>query len=89
MTEELAKRASELLKQKSKLFDDLNVLNNSNEFYFIVLNTPIKKINPEFAAPLSISNNKTIKEKFKNILINEIKKEIERIDVELNELKCE
>jgi len=84
MTEKLAKKASELLKEKSELLDDLSKLISDSECSFI-LGYNYKKMYG--VGCLYVNKYFEANNKIKNIAIDEIKNQIERIDIELNELK--
>lgn len=103
MTEETAKLASKLLEQKSELLDDLSKICDkptesknlhdimNDAYYYFVLGYGHSEgmINFRSGSSLNVDKYKHIKDKIKATLIEEINKEIERIDEKLKELKCE
>ncbi len=87
MNEETAKQASELLKNKSLLIDDLSKLqykNNTGLRLGYVHNTAYSDFS---IFPLNISNYTDTVLKVRDILIEEINKKIEEVDIQLKELK--
>ena len=86
MNEETAKQASELLKNKSLLIDDLSKLqykNNRGLRLGYVHNTAYSDFR---IFPLNISNYTDTVLKVRDILIEEINREIEKIDNTLKEI---
>lgn len=102
MTEEIAKTASELLKEKSNLLDDLSKIcdkpkENSNkswktydDYYFLTLSYGYSG-GFYFGANPSLNVNKytEIKQKIKHLLILKINNKIQEIDNKLKKLSCE
>lgn len=102
MTEEIAKTASELLKEKSNLLDDLSKIcdkpkGNKNgdwglydDYYYLTLCYNYSGRFYFGSSPSLYVNKYTeIKQKIKNLLIEEINNKIQEIDNKLKNLSCE
>jgi len=98
MTEEIAKTASQLLKEKSELIDDLSKIMDKpksdgsiyDSFYCFVLAYGYNGGFMFHAQNPSLNVNKydNIREKVKNLLISEINIKITEIDEQLKNLTC-
>lgn len=97
MKEESAKKASEILKEKSELFDDLSKITDvpkminewlEDDYYILSLNYRCARGFNRLMSCLYINKNEKIKEKVKNLLIIEINNRIKELDEELLNLEC-
>lgn len=87
MTTETAKTVSELYKAKSDLLNDLsNVENKENNLDICYTFSP-RHYYGSGNIPLNVS--KLIREELKNFVKDKINLEIQKVDNQLNQIKCE
>lgn len=82
MTEEQVKNVAELYQEKAWLLQDLsNLMNSENNF--------LMYYRRDFSfSPTTLNCNKRLQKEMKEILLVKIKLEVDKIDTQLNNIKC-